>query len=306
MAHKTNARGGILTAGDGSLSSLARKSKEDDMSQVILITGCSTGIGRELAQRLAEHGYTVAATARNVETLEGLPAALKLEADVTRADEIRRAVDCTLERFGRIDVLINNAGYAVRGAVEEVPVEQVQQMFDVNVGGVLRMIRAVIPHMRERGAGRIINISSVSGKLVTPANGAYSASKFALEALSDAMRLELEPFGIEVMLVEPGSIKTQFHATVERNAQEIFSNTRSPYRPLYAEYERVTTGMRRAEPGPEAVSRVVEKAIQDPRPRARYLAAFSFPGPLVLALRDSVWEPVVRRMFKIQKAANTA
>jgi NAD(P)-dependent dehydrogenase (short-subunit alcohol dehydrogenase family) len=276
------------------------------MSQVILITGCSTGIGRDMAQRLAEKGHTVVATARRAEVLEGLPAALKLEADVTHPDSIRQAVDCTIQRFGRIDVLINNAGYAVRGAVEEVPVEQVQQMFDVNVCGVLRMIRAVVPHMRERGAGRIINIGSVSGKLVTPANGAYSASKFALEALSDALRLELEPFGIEVVLVEPGSIRTQFHATVEGNAREIFSNIHSPYRPLYAKYERVTAEMRRAEPGPEAVSLVVEKAIEAPRPRARYLAGFAFPGALVLALRDSVWEPVLRRMFKIQKSASAA
>jgi NAD(P)-dependent dehydrogenase (short-subunit alcohol dehydrogenase family) len=269
------------------------------MSQVVLITGCSSGIGRELAESLSRAGYSVAATARKVETLAGLPAALKLPLDVTSAGSIKEAVDCTLRRFGRIDVLINNAGYAVRGAVEEVPVEQAQEMFDANLFGVMRMVRAVLPSMRERRGGRIINISSVSGKLVTPANGAYSASKFALEGLSDALRLELLPFGIQVVLIEPGSIKTQFHATVQAEAQDIFADPGSPYQSLYRQYEQVNAEMRRAEPGPEAVSPVVLQAIKSPRPKPRYLAAFPFPGALVLLLRDSIWDLALRRMFKI-------
>src|SRR5512141_2777207 len=119
------------------------------MSKVILITGCSTGIGRDLAQRLTRAGYSVAATARKVETLDDIQAALKLPLDVTQEDSVCRAVELTHQRLGRIDVLINNAGYALRGAVEEVPVEQVQQMFDVNVYGVMRLIRAVAPLMRQ-------------------------------------------------------------------------------------------------------------------------------------------------------------
>src|SRR5512135_3248659 len=161
------------------------------MPQVVLITGCSTGIGRDLAQRLTRSGYTVVATARRVETLENVQAALKLPLDVTQPESINQVVAGILQQFGRIDVLVNNAGYAVRGAVEETPVEQVQQMFEVNVFGVMRVIQAVAPQMRQQKAGRIINISSIVGKLVTPANGTYSASKFALEALSDALRLEL-------------------------------------------------------------------------------------------------------------------
>lgn len=269
------------------------------MSKVVLITGCSTGIGRDLAQRLAQSGYTVIATARKVETLENLHAALKLPLDVTQSESIRQVVDCVLQRFGRIDVLVNNAGYAMRGAVEEVPVEQAQQMFDANVFGVMRMIQAIVPHMRRQRAGRIINISSIVGKLVTPANGTYSATKFALEALSDALCLELAPFGIQVVLVEPGSIKTQFHRTVEANAQQIFTNPDSPYQPLYEQYQKVTAGMRQHEPGPEAVSRVVQQAIEVSRPKARYLAGFPFSGRLVLHLGDSAWDLVVRQMFKI-------
>jgi NAD(P)-dependent dehydrogenase (short-subunit alcohol dehydrogenase family) len=188
------------------------------MSPVVLITGCSTGIGRDLAQRLTQAGYRVVATARKAETLRDVQAALKLPLDVTHPESICQAVGCILQQFGCIDVLVNNAGYAVRGAVEEVPVEQAQQMFDANVFGVMRMIQAVVPYMRRQKGGRVINISSIVGKLVTPANGTYSATKFALEAMSNALRLELAPFGIQVVLVEPGSIKTQFHTTVEANA----------------------------------------------------------------------------------------
>jgi NAD(P)-dependent dehydrogenase (short-subunit alcohol dehydrogenase family) len=273
--------------------------QEHDMAKVVMITGCSTGIGRDLTQRLAYSGYTVIASARKADTLLDLPVAMKLPLDVTQPESVRQAVDCTLQRFGRIDVLVNNAGYAVRGAVEEVPVELVQGMFDANVFGVMRMVQAVAPHMRQQNSGRIINISSVVGKLVTPANGAYSASKFALEALSDALRLELAPFEIKVVLVEPGSIQTQFHATVEANAQEIFSNPASPYRTLYAQYEKVTAGMRRQEPGPQVVSRVVQQAIEAPYPKARYLAGFPLSGRLVIHLGNVLWVPVVMQMFKI-------
>lgn len=275
------------------------------MSKVVLITGCSTGIGRDLAMQLANSGYTVVATARKVETMDDLKVALKLPLDVTQEDSINRAVEQAIQRFGRIDVLVNNAGYALRGAIEEVPVNQVQRMFDVNAFGVMRMIQTVVPHMRQQKAGRVINISSISGKLVTPANGAYSATKFALEALSDALRLELAPFGIPVVLVEPASIKTQFHTTVESNAQEIFSNPGSPYQPLYQQYERATADMRRKEPGPEAVSKVVQQAIEADKPNDRYLVAFPLTGKLVLHLGDSAWDLVVRQMFKIPRVVGS-
>jgi NAD(P)-dependent dehydrogenase (short-subunit alcohol dehydrogenase family) len=269
------------------------------MSNVVLITGCSTGIGRDLAERLTQSGYTVVATARNVAALNGLPAALKLPLDVTQTESIRAAVAHTLQQFGHIDVLVNNAGYAIRGAIEEAPVDQAQQMFDVNVFGVMRMVQAVLPHMRQQGTGRIINISSIVGKLVTPANGTYSATKFALEALSDTLRLELAPFGIQVSLVEPGSIKTQFHATVETNAREIFSNPASPYLPLYEQCQKVTTDMRRQEPGPDVVSRAIQQVIEVSHPKARYLVGFPLSGRLVLLLGGSVWDLVVRQMFRI-------
>lgn len=268
------------------------------MSQIVLITGCSTGIGHDLAQRLAKSGYCVVATARKPETLEGLDVAMKLGLDVTRPESVHQAVDCIMQHFGRIDVLVNNAGYAQCGAIEDVSDEQVQHMFDVNVFGALRMVRAVVPHMRQQGGGRIINIGSIAGKLVTPANGTYSATKFALEALSDALRLELVPFGIQVVLVEPGAIKTNFDQTVLAHAQRIFSNPGSPYQALYKKHQQFSDSMRKNEPGPEVVSQVVQRVIENRRPKARYLVAFPFSGRLVLRMGEPTWDFVVKQMYK--------
>jgi len=268
------------------------------MSNVVLITGCSTGIGRDLAQRLTQSGYTVVATARKVESLDDLPAALKLPLDVTQSESVNDAVARTLQQLGQIDVLINNAGYTMLGALEEVSEEQTQQVFDVNVFGALRMIRAVVPHMRSQHAGRIINISSIAGKLSTPVNGTYSATKFALEALSDALKLELAPFGIQVILIEPGAIKTHFDNTAQAHAREILLNMSSPYQPLYKRSDQFAASMRQNEPGPELVSQVIEQAIQANRPKARYLVAMPFSGRLVIRLRDFVWGFVLKQMFK--------
>jgi short-subunit dehydrogenase len=169
----------------------------------------------------------------------------------------------------------------------------------------MRMIRAVVPHMRRQGIGQIINISSIAGKLVTPANGTYSATKFALEALSDALRLELSPFGIRVSLIEPGAIKTNFDQTVQAHVQEIFRNPASPYQPLYRQYQQFSDAMRRHEPGPEAASKVIQRAIEASTPKARYLAGVPFSGRLVLHLGDPVWDFVVRQMLKIHEAVVT-
>lgn len=270
------------------------------MSKVVLITGCSTGIGRDLAQRLTRSGYTVVATARKVETLNDLECTLKLPLDVTHLDSVTNAVAETLKQFGCIDVLVNNAGYAIRGVLEETPLEQAQQVFDVNVFGVLRMIRAVVPHMREQKAGCIINISSIAGKLSTPVNGIYSASKFALEALSDALRIEVVPFGVQVVSIEPGAIKTQFDETAQSHAHDVVSNKASPYFPLYQRSDQSAESMRQNEPGPEAVSQIIQMAMEEVKPKARYFAAFPFSGRLVLHLRDFVWDVALAQMFKVK------
>ena len=169
-------------------------------------------------------------------TQSGLPTchvALQLPLDVTDPTSIASATQEVVRRFGRIDILVNNAGYAVRGAVEDISVEQVQQMFDVNVYGVMRMISAVVPYMRQQQAGRVITIGSMAGKLVLPVNGNDSATKFALEALSDAMRVKLAPFGIQVVLIEPGNIRSQFYGHGASQLARILSDPDSPYQALY-------------------------------------------------------------------------
>jgi NAD(P)-dependent dehydrogenase (short-subunit alcohol dehydrogenase family) len=269
------------------------------MAKVVLITGCSTGIGRDLAQRLSQSGYAVVATARNAKSLDKIQAVLKLPLDVTRPESVRQAVETTIQHFGRIDVLVNNAGYAQCGAIEEVSDDQVQQMYDVNVFGVIRMIRAVVPYMRKQKAGQIFNISSIAGKMVTPVNGTYSSTKFALEALSDALRMEVAPFGIHVILVEPAAIKTNFDQTVHTFGDEILCNPASPYFILYRKHQQVSDSMRQQEPGPQVVSQVIQKAMETGKPAARYLAGVSLPTRLVLNLGNSVWNFVVRRMYKL-------
>jgi NAD(P)-dependent dehydrogenase (short-subunit alcohol dehydrogenase family) len=272
-------------------------------SKTVLITGCSTGIGHDLARRLTLANYTVIATARHSETLTDLPVALKLPLDVTDSASVASATAEVIRCFGRIDILVNNAGYGLFGAVEEISDEQVQKMFDVNVYGVMRMIRAVLPQMRQQKAGRVINMSSISGKLVTPVGGTYSATKFALEALSDALRMELALFGIQVVLIEPGYIQTNFNATAQAQAKEILSHPDSPYQALYQQSLRVTTTMRKSEPGPEIVSQVVQQAIEASKPKARYVVAVPFSTRLLLHLGDSLRDFILRRVFKMVPSA---
>jgi NAD(P)-dependent dehydrogenase (short-subunit alcohol dehydrogenase family) len=227
-------------------------------------------------------------------------AALKLPLDVAQQESVDRAIARALEQFGRIDVLVNNAGYAVRGALEEVPDEQVRQMFEVNVFGALRMIRAVAPIMRKQRAGRIVNISSIAGRVSTPVNGSYSASKFALEALSDALRVELAPFGVRVIAIEPGAIRTNFNETADSYARGILSNESSAYQPLYRKSGEFSRSMSREAPGPEIVSKVIQQAIESPNPKPRYLAGMAFSGRLVMCLRDLLWDLALKQLFSVR------
>ncbi|WP_238916184.1 SDR family oxidoreductase [Clostridium sp. YIM B02555] len=270
------------------------------MSKVILITGCSSGIGREMAERLSKNGYTVVATARNLNDMENLNVALKLSLDITNNESILDAVNKVMQHFGKIDVLINNAGYAFRSAVEEISDNNIEQMFNVNVYGIIRMIRVVVPYMRKERSGRIINISSIAGKMVLPVSGAYCASKFATEALSDALRLELSAFGISVVVVEPGNIRTNFMKTVQNNSDRIISDSNSPYDELYKNYKTFNDNARTNEPGPEVVSLVVQKAIEASRPQKRYMAGVPSFNRMMTHFGDGVKDCVVKSLFKIK------
>lgn len=268
---------------------------------VALITGCSSGIGRDIAETLSREGYTVVATARQTETLEGLTAALKLPLDVTDEISVSKAVDAALKAFGRIDVLVNNAGYAIRGAVEELPPDEVLKLFDVNVNGIIRMTHAVAPVMRKQGGGRIVNIGSIGGKLSMPVNGAYSSSKFAVEALTDSMRLELYPFGIETVLIEPGNIQTPFmQAAYDRSP--ILENPQSPYAALYRNYKALSAKLRKGEAAPHKVSKAVLKALSAKHPRARYRAAVPPATQLLIWMSDRLRDFLYRKTLSIRRS----
>ena len=183
--------------------------------QVVLITGCSTGIGRATAERLARAGHTVYATARRPESIEALreSGCRTLELDVTSEESMSAAVASVEEAEGAVGVLVNNAGYSQNGAVETVPLDDVRAQFETNVFGLLRMCQLVLPGMRRRGEGRIVNISSMGGRLTFPGGGVYHATKHAVEAISDAMRFEVGGFGVHVVVIEPGIIRTNFGET---------------------------------------------------------------------------------------------
>ncbi len=271
-----------------------------DSKKVILITGCSTGIGRDCVSRLSLSGYTVAATARRPEALADIPAALKLGLDVTVKESIENAVNEVERKFGRIDVLINNAGFGAHSTIEEIPEDALLAMYDVNVFGLIRMIKAVVPVMRKNNGGRIINIGSIVGKFSTPVNGLYSSTKYAVEALSDSLRLELADFGIKVILIEPGSIKTNFFETVKSHTGIISSNKNSIYHDLYENFGIFIANSRRGAPGPEAVSYIVQKAIETSRPRARYKAAVPFAVNILLGLGDKPRDFLFKTALRIK------
>ncbi len=278
-------------------------------SKTVLVTGCSSGIGRATAERLAGRGWTVYATARRRESIKDLgDAGCRLLAlDVCDEGSMDAAVDAAERETGPLDALVNNAGYGEYGAVEEVSLEAWRRQLETNVIGVVRMIQLVLPGMRERGSGRIVNISSMGGRLVFPGGGAYHASKFAVEALSDALRFEVRPFGIKVVVVEPGLIKTGFGDTVAGTLEE---NRRSggAYDGLNQTLDEVTRRayegpMARLAVGPENVAKVIDKALSRRRPRPRYIVTAG--ARMVLGtktvLSDRAFDGFLRAQFKLPK-----
>jgi NAD(P)-dependent dehydrogenase (short-subunit alcohol dehydrogenase family) len=243
--------------------------------QVILVTGCSSGIGRATAVEAAERGHRVFASARRLEDVADLPARGidRVRLDVTDETSVANAVAHVLARAGRIDALVNNAGYGQYGAVEDVTAEEWRRQFDVNVFGSLTVLRAVLPAMREARRGTIVTVSSVAGKVSIPFASPYCASKHALEAISDALRVEVAPWKIRVVVVEPGPITTHFGDRAREGTARIL-RTPGPYSPFYANVERASeTDFQRGKRRPELVARVIVGAIESPRPRTRYRVA---------------------------------
>jgi NAD(P)-dependent dehydrogenase (short-subunit alcohol dehydrogenase family) len=267
------------------------------VSKTVLITGATAGIGRYLALDLARRGYRVFATGRREAELAKLraevPSIETLRMDVTSAasvDEGRARIEALTNGHG-LDVLINNAGYGVGGAIEEVTDEDLRAQFDTNVFGLMTVTRAFLPKMRARGAGRIVNVGSIAGRLTFPMFGAYHASKHAVEALSDALRCELAPFGIQVSLIEPGPIHTEFGERASTQLEKYRANAESPYANVYARAEEIKLRAAENAVGPEAVGKVVLRAIEARRPAARYVVPFS--ARVFVALAE--WMPT--RLF---------
>src|ERR671925_1311611 len=192
-----------------------------EVSRAVLITGCSSGIGRASAERLAARGWKVFATARRPESIADLGERRceTLALDVTDEESMRAAVEAVERTEGAVGVLVNNAGYSQSGAIETVPMERIRAQFETNVFGLIRICQLVLPGMRRQGWGRIVNVSSMGGRLTFPGGGAYHATKHAVEAISDALRFEVRGFGVEVVLIEPGLIVMNFGQTAAGSVQ---------------------------------------------------------------------------------------
>jgi short-subunit dehydrogenase len=276
--------------------------------QTILITGASSGIGRDTALALAAVGHRVFAAGRRLAALEALhaaaPSITPLVLDLDDAASIAAAVaEIDRATAGRgLDALVNNAGFATAGALAELPDRALRAQFETNVFGLMTLTRAVLPAMLARGRGRIINVSSVSGRVPAPVLGAYHASKYALEALSDALRMELEPFGIRVAIVEPGTIKTEFAARAMAEAGTARGGA-TRYAAVYAKAAEIEQRFDKVAGGTRPVVRAIEHAITARRPRSRYVAPRKFALVIALVrLLPTCWlDALMQRAFGLTR-----
>jgi NAD(P)-dependent dehydrogenase (short-subunit alcohol dehydrogenase family) len=277
-------------------------------SKAVLITGCSSGIGHATAQRLAKDGWTVYATARRPETLADLQrvGCKTLALDVTDEASMTAAVQAVITAEGAVGVLINNAGYSQSGAVESVPLDQVRRQFETNVFGLIRMSQLVLPGMRDQHWGRIVNLSSMGGRLTFPGGGIYHATKYAVEAISDATRFEVSGFGVKVIVIEPGLIVTNFGETA---AGSVEGTSNGPYadfnRRLAHAIENVYKGpLAKLGGGPEDVANTIAGALSSERPKTRYPVTAS--ARLMMGQRrllsDRLWDLMMRTQFPVPKS----
>jgi NADP-dependent 3-hydroxy acid dehydrogenase YdfG len=278
-------------------------------SRAVLITGCSSGIGYATAERLLADGYRVYATARRAESLEALAAkgATTLALDVTSEESMKVAVNRVIETEGGVGILVNNAGYSQSGAVESIALDEVRRQFETNVFGLIRMCQLVLPGMRARGEGRIVNIGSMGGRLTFPGGGIYHATKYSVEAISDALRFEVRGFGVKVILVEPGLIVTNF-GEVAAGSVEAGADRDGAYAAFNRHVAEITADaykgpMARLGGGPEVVAATIAKALAAKRPKARYAVTPS--AHLLIGQRritpDRVWDLMMRTQFPTPK-----
>jgi NAD(P)-dependent dehydrogenase (short-subunit alcohol dehydrogenase family) len=252
-------------------------------TKVALVTGASSGIGEATALKLREAGYTVYGAARRVQRMQHLTkqGIQLLAMDVTDDTSMRDGVEKIIADNGRLDVLVNNAGYGSYGAVEDVPLQEAREQFEVNVFGAARLTQLVLPHMRAQRSGTIVNITSMGGRMYTPLGGWYHATKFALEALSDCLRMELKPFGIDVVVIEPGGVKSEWGGIAAQKVRAV-SGT-GPYAPqgnAVAESLSSEASQRRMS-SPDLIAKTIVKSVQARRPKTRYAVGFG-AKPMIL------------------------
>ena len=270
--------------------------------KVALVTGASSGIGDATARRLAQLGYTVYAVARRADRMAALKEqGIRTEsADVTDDAALVALVGKIISETGRIDVVVNNAGYGSYGALEDVPIAEARRQFDVNVFALARLIQLVLPHMRAQSDGYIVNVSSIGGKIWEPLGSWYHATKFAVEGLSDSLRAEVAGFGVKVVIIEPGAIRTEWAAISADNLEAASAGT--PYR----EQARFVSGTLRATDksrltsGPAVVADAIGKAVQSPRPRTRYAVGGGARGILFTQrfLTDRGFDRFIRTSYR--------
>lgn len=274
-------------------------------SKAILITGCSTGIGRATAQRLARAGRTVYATARSVDAIADLErdGCRLLALDVCDEASMAAAVGAIESAEGAVGALVNNAGYSQSGPIEDVPIDLVRKQFETNVFGLVRLTQLVLPGMRAQRDGRIVNISSMGANFTFPGGGYYHATKYALEAISDALRFEVAGFGVKVVVIQPGLIKTNFGERAVSELPEAQGD--GPYSGFTEKVAQATRdvyeegAMAKLGSGPDSVAKVIEKALDADRPKARYRVTPS--AHAMIALRavtpDRGWDAIMRGQF---------
>ena len=267
--------------------------------KVILITGASSGIGYDAAQTLAQQGHRVYAAARRVERMEPLKTmgVQVISMDVTDEASMQKGVESVIQAEGRIDVLINNAGYGYFGAIENVPMEEARKQLEVNVFGLARLTQLVLPYMRKQRRGRIINTSSIAGKMVFYMGGWYNVTKYSVEALSDALRMEMKPFGIDVVMIEPGAIKTDWGVIAARHLME--SSVGTAYEQIGTQWAKNMDWFYKTNwlSSPKVVTKAICRAVNSRRPKARYCRGrISITGRVFHALLPARWWDAIMRL----------
>lgn len=269
------------------------------MKQVVLITGASSGIGKETAKMLAINGFTVYGAARRTEKMQDLKDAgvHLLAMDVTNDEVMVKGVNEIISAEGRIDVLVNNAGYGSFGSLEDVPLSEAKYQFEVNIFGLARLTQLILPHMRAQKSGKIINVSSIAGKVGQPHGTWYHATKFALEGLSDCLRPELKQFGIDVVVIQPGAIKTEWNEIARENLIKVSGNT--AYKDMAMKHARMFEKTdNKMSSHPVVIAKVITKAILSKHPKTRYAAGMG--AKPILFLRKILTDRMFDRLMLSQ------